>query len=414
MRPDVVLALSLLAAPLVSGAQEASIDWDGHLKGRVLAEWFPETSVFRADAGAALADTEADVRLNLQIDRGRWSFNGAYQGFAAVGEGLRIANLASGVAALPDDGRRLFDLTHVVTARDETTVMHRVDRLYFGYTDERRVVRIGRQAITWGGGLLFSPFDIVNPFDPAQIDTEYKPGDDMLYAQLLRDNGDDLQFAYVARRDAISGDVRARDATVALKYHGISGDSEYDILIAQNYDRPTLGVGGNRSIGGAVLRGDVLISDVDDPTLELVVNLSYSWVWGGKNITGAAEYYYNGFGQSGGRYDSQSLASNPELIERLARAETFTIGRNYLGASVTIELSPLWTLTPNLFANIDDPSALLQVVANHSFGDNVTLLAAVNLPIGPEGSEYGGIQLEPAGFASRTAGIFGQLAWYFQ
>jgi hypothetical protein len=37
--------------------------------------------------------------------------------------------------------------------------------------------------------------DLVNPFDPASIDTEYKAGDDMLYVQYLQDNGNDMQAA---------------------------------------------------------------------------------------------------------------------------------------------------------------------------------------------------------------------------
>jgi len=38
--------------------------------------------------------------------------------------------------------------------------------------------------LSWGNGLVFSPMDIVNPFDPTAVDTEYKAGDDMLYGQI--------------------------------------------------------------------------------------------------------------------------------------------------------------------------------------------------------------------------------------
>ena len=62
-------------------------------------------------------------------------------------------------------------------------------------------MKFGRQAITWGNGLFYAPMDLVNPFDPATIDTEYKAGDDMLYLQYLQDNGNDLQAAVVVRRD---------------------------------------------------------------------------------------------------------------------------------------------------------------------------------------------------------------------
>ena len=130
-------------------------------------------------------------------------------------------------------------------------------------------------------------------------------------------------------------------------------------------------------------------------------------------MSGAVEYYFNGIGQDDGRYDLVSLAGNPDLLVRLARGETFTIGRHYLAGSVLIEMSPLWTLTPTLLANIADPSALLQIVTSRSLSDNVTFLGSLNLPLGPGGSEFGGIESGNDLYLSAGPGIFAQLAWYF-
>jgi len=145
-----------------------------------------------------------------------------------------------------------------------------------------------------------------------------------------------------------------------------------------------------------------------------VTNLSYSWTWWQKNVSGAIEYYYNGFGQRSGSYSLAQLVANPELADRLLRGQTFSIGRHYLAAGLTVEMSPLWLVTPNLFMNLADPSALLQVVTQYSLGDNLSFLAALNLPLGADGSEFGGI---PTGIGesnlSRDAGLFAQLAWYF-
>lgn len=409
----------LLALPAVGIAEDTRFEWNGHVKARVVADTFPDGSVFRELSGPSSLDEENDLRLNISVARGRWTASGEYQAFAVVGDTLgltRDLSLPPGLEfeRLPNDKRRFLDLTSIVTESGDAALMHRMDRLWVGYASESTVLRVGRQAITWGGGLYFSPLDIVNPFDPATIDTEYKPGDDMVYGQYLRKNGDDLQFAYVARRDVLSGDVSGDEATAALKYHGIAGDSEYDLLLARNYGRTTIGFSGNRSIGGAVLRADLLLGNADDWTAEFVGNLSYSWVWWGKNVSGSVEYYFNGYGQKNGRYDPVSLTANPELFRRLLRGETFSLARNYLAGGLTVEVSPLWTISPNLFANLDDPSALLQVVAQHSLGDNLTVLAALNVSIGPDGTEYGGIETAlPGRYLSRSAGLFAQLAWYF-
>jgi len=315
---------------------------------------------------------------------------------------------------LPNDTRRLLDLTSVISDTDDSIVLHRLDRLAIGYAGDNLVLKLGRQALSWGNGLFFSPLDIVNPFDPATVDTEYKAGDDMMYAQFLLPDGSDVQAAPVWRRDAVTGNVDADEATTALKYHALTDNGEYELLVSRSYAATTLALGGNRGIGGAIWRADLVFTDADGWTVEFVTNLSYSWTWRGKNVSGAIEYYHNGFGQRSGKYSLAEIAATRELADRLARGQTFSVGRHYVAAGLTVELTPLWLLTPNLFLNAADPSALLQVVTQYSLGDNLSFLAALNLQLGADGTEFGGIPVAPAsGFLSRDAGIFAQLAWYF-
>ncbi|MEM9208661.1 MAG: hypothetical protein AAGA61_05415 [Pseudomonadota bacterium] len=416
--PHSAAALLCLLA-MTAAAQETVTEWSGHGKIRGLLDTFPDNSVFQTIAGGTATGGELDLRLKFSARHSRWSIDADYQAFALAGDRVRLARqlgLAQGPATIGvlDDARRWFDLTQVVRERSDVSVLHRMDRLALGYTSDNTVLRLGRQALSWGGGLFFSPFDIVNPFDPAAVDTEYKTGDDMLYGQYLRANGDDVQIAWVVRRDPVSGDIAADEGTVAFKYHGIAGDSEYDVLIAENRGRTTLGFGGNRSLGGAIVRTDVLLAEADSVEIEALVNVSYSWTWRGLNMNGAVEYYYNGWGIGGGAYGPAVLLGQPELTERIARGETFTLGRHYLGAGVTVELTPLLLLTPNLFANLDDPSALLQVLAQYSLGDNLTFIGALNISLGPDGSEFGGVDAGlPGQYLSRSAGVFAQLGWYF-
>jgi hypothetical protein len=410
----------LVVAVALSGAassQETEYDFGGHIKGRLLGQSFPDNSAFKQLVGSTALDIASDLRLNFEASKGRWKFNTAYQLFAGYGDRINSAELLPGNPGnrLANDDRRFFNLTHVIDDGGKFVALHRLDRLWLGYANDKAVVRFGRQALSWGNGLIFSPMDIVNPFDPAQVDTEYKAGDDMLYGQYLRDNGDDVQFSYVIRRDIVSGDPKFDQSTVAAKYHGIVGDAEYDLLVASNYGDATLAVGGNRSIGGAVWRGDLVVTDAaSGRKVQLVTNLSYSWVWGGKNVSGVAEYYFDEFGQKGGRYDTESLAQNPELLQRLARGQSFTIGRHYLAGGLMIEMTPLWILAPNIFANVEDGSALLQIVTRNNLSEEMEFIGALNIPIGPDGSEYGGIGLDMSGvYLSTDASLFVQLAWYF-
>jgi len=403
MRTSVALLLIFAAANLL--ADDTGYEFNGHTKLRLIGQWYPADSVFTADAGSESLDLESDLRLNFSASNGRWRFDTAYQLFALHGD----------TVASPNDDRRLFDLSDVIHEEGRTIVAQRLDRLWVGYANDKAVVRFGRQALSWGNGLFYAPMDLVNPFNPAAIDTEFKSGDDMLYMQYLRDSGDDLQAAIVFRRDPISGDVESDQATATLKYHHFAGDKEYDILIGDSYGDTVLGIGAAGSVGGAILRADLVVTDTSGETyVQVVSNLSYSWSWGGKNVSGAVEYYFNGFGQHDSQYDPASLAQNPDLLERLSRSELFTAGRNYLAGSMMIELLPLWSVTPTLLVNASDPSALLQLMSSYSLSDNMTFLGSINLPIGPNGSEIGGAEaVVPGQYRSIDWGVFAQLAWYF-
>jgi len=412
-----ILCLLLSAA---SGADSGAIEVGGHTKFALTNQAYPDQSLFRDLVGSNTLDLSGDLRLNFKADSKRWSFDAAYQLLGLSGDSVELGRSLPGgtnlfFPGLPDDDRRWLNLTDVVADNNDTVLLHRIDRLAVGYASEKAVIRFGRQVLSWGNGLFYAPMDLVNPFDPAAVDTEYKSGDDMLYMQYLRDGGDDIQAAYVIRRNVITGGVDGDEATAAIKYHGFAGELEYDVLLAQNYGDTVFGFGGSRNVGGSVWTADAVVTRTDNDTVaQVTTNLTYSWSWFDRNMSGAIEYFFNGFGQRTGGYDPLSLTNNPALVERITRGELFSIGRHYLAGSVTIEITPLWGVTPTLLANLSDPSGLLQLVTNYSLSDNMTLLGSINVPLGPKGSEFGGVSAgQPDRYLSGGAGLFAQIAWYF-
>jgi hypothetical protein len=358
-------------------ADDASYDFGGHTKLRLTGQMYPDDSLLRDLYGSSSADGAGELRLDMSAKKSGWSFHADYQLLGIYSELLPFG--------APNDDARLFDLTKTISDGTDNVWLHRLDRAWVGYSGEKVVVRAGRQALSWGNGLFFHPMDLVNPFDPTTIDTEYKTGDDMAYAQYLRDNGDDIQGAAVFRRDPVTGDVESDQGTTAIKYHGFAGEREYDVLVGESYGNTIVGLGGVSSIGGAVWRADVVVTDAEDDTVvEVVTNLSYSWMWGDRNVSGSAEYYYDGEDSS------------------------------YVAGNIMIEMSPLLMMTPTLIANVDDPSALFQFVTQYSLGDNMTFLGSLNLPLGSKGTEFGGPESGvPGRYLSYDLGVFAQLAWYF-
>ncbi|MDH3761660.1 MAG: hypothetical protein OEU50_11815 [Gammaproteobacteria bacterium] len=393
-------------------------DLRGHAKLQANATNLPADSLLQDFSDDPMTDSGVDTRLGYSDRAGGWNWRADYQLLARHGDRFELQSLNSpSVAAsglLPEDDLRLFDLTHRISDDDDLAVTHRLDRFYIGHSSDKTVINFGRQAVSWGNGLIYNPVDFFNPFDPAAIDTEYKTGDDMLYAQYLLDSGDDLQAVWVIRRDD-DGDVEADQSSLALKYHGFSERAEFDLLLAEHYDARILALGGSMDIAEAIWRSDIMLTDTAGESFSSVIlNWSYSWLAWNKNISASIEYYHNGFGIDDENYGPVALSDNPQLVQRLQRGELFTLGKNYLAAAATIELAPLWLLTTTLFQNLDDESLLLQLFSRHDLQQDLQLIIAINLPRGEDGSEFGGIDSAIDGRPlAIDESMFIQLAWYF-
>lgn len=411
-------ALGLAALLLLSATAQGQLLnlKSGHIKGQYLLGSYPDDSLIRDFTGTPTHDINADLRLLINGQKDNWSWQGDYQMVLRTGDTLALSRALTGniltPATVQNDDRRLMDLTHVISENDSRILLHRMDRLHVGYTGEKIVVRAGRQAVSWGNGLIYNPVDFFNPFDPATVDTEYKPGDDMLYGQYLQDSGNDLQFVSVWRRDD-GGHTDNTVNTNALKYHAFVGEQELDVLVAQHYKDDIFTTGGVSSWGGAIVRGDIVMTHTDlDTYWSAVANISYSWNWSGKNISGVFEYFHNGLGLKEKDYDK--LQGETDLVARLSRGELFTVGKDYLAGGLTIEMTPLIKLSPNAFFNIGDGSGLAQIIGQYDFKQNWLLLMSLNVPFGSSGTEFGGLDSGiPNKQLSNGPGAFAQLAFYF-
>ena len=400
------------------GASAGEIWRGGHLKARLEAAGLPDDSLRAVHVDDPALDQAAAGRLKFAAGGGAWAFATDYQLSAQFGDSLALDAGLSGALPRPrrgeHDRRRLLDLSHSFSDDGDSLVQHRLDRLHLNYRREKWVLRVGRQAISWGNGLAYNPMDFFNPFSPVAVDTEYKTGDDMAYGQYLRDNGDDWQWVWVVRRDS-NANLDADVNSLAVKYHGFAATVEYDLLLAQHYGDSIWGLGGSVPFGGAVVRGDITLTDTDeDIILNAVASWSYSRVTAGYNMSAALEYFHSGFGQNKKDYSPAALRDNEALLERILRGELFSLGKHYLTASVLVEITPLLQLTPRLFLNLEDDSFVAQLAANYSVARDWELIGSVNLPVGSSGTEYGGFESGVDGLKIADGpSVFAQLAWYF-
>jgi hypothetical protein len=409
--------LALACAPALADDGK----FGGHVKYQYTHTVYRADDIFAVFGDDPASDHGLDLRLKAEDRRGPWDFAAHYEVLALNGDTLAARrNIAAAgfpftgtVSGLPDDRRRLFDLTHAITDRERRAVVHRLDRLSVGHGSARQTLRFGRQAVSWGSGLVFQPLDFVNPFPPIAIDKDYKTGDDMLYGQWLVDEKDDLQAILLPRRDPATHHVESDQSTYAVKFRARFAGVDVDLLAARHFSENLAGIGVVKSIGAAVWRMDASFTDLDNggSATSLVTNLDYSWMWGGKNVYGYIEYFRNGVGET----DRVNYAApGTELSERIARGELFTLARDYATLGLQVELTPLFNLHTSLIANLNDGSKFLQLRGVYDWQQDVQLMAGVNFPSGDRGTEYGGVPV--AGslfFVSSGKSAYVRGAYYF-
>ncbi|NIO16971.1 MAG: hypothetical protein GTN70_08225, partial [Deltaproteobacteria bacterium] len=292
---------------------------------------------------------------------------------------------------------------------------HRLDRLFLGLQPGWGSLRIGRQAVTWGNGLIFNPFDLVNPFSPTDIERDYKVGDDMLNARFPAGSRGELQLLYVQRRDPSTGDPVWPQSSLAGKLHFPRGTTELDLMAAKHYRDTVVGIGSTGYLGDAAWRVDGTWTFLrenrgNDDYLSLVANVDYSWVWGEKNFYGFLEIYLNGLGDR--RYAEAVL--DPDIRERLERGELFVLGRAYLSGHVMVELHPLFNLFLTVINNLDDPSGIVQPRAVWDLAEDVQVTVGGNVAYGERGTEFGGFDLAGSGlFTEPSDSAYVWITYYF-
>ncbi|MBW2039700.1 MAG: hypothetical protein JRI46_08905 [Deltaproteobacteria bacterium] len=314
-----------------------------------------------------------------------------------------------------EDDRRLMDLTGTIHEDDSYILYHRLDRLSLTLLPKWGVVSIGRQAVTWGNGLLFNPMDLFNPFSPADIERDYKVGDDMVSTQFSVNKIGEFQFLYVPRRDLVRENVQWNQSSLAAKLHFAWGTTEFDIMAAKHYKDAVIGFGSTGYLGDAAWRLDGVWTFLNEDRgkkgyLSLVANMDYSWVWWGKNFYGFIEFYFNGLSHN----EYTEAFTGPDISERLDRGELFTLGRTYLSGHIRVELHPLFNVYLTVINNLADPSGIIQPRAVWDIFEDVQITFGGNIYYGRRGTEYGGFKIPGTNFLNKAPdSVFLWLTYYF-
>ena len=415
--PDLPLEPGRILAALALALGTAPAWADNDLHGRLELQ---DAGQFASGDSlqAALGDRDANdalgtFRLTWEPSSDKWSFAFHYLLSAEDGPPVALATAETGKLQRPP--ATWFDLTDTLARHGAFTASQSIDRLSVAYATPDLVVRVGRQALSWGSGLVFRPMDLFDPFSPLATDTEWKPGVDMLYVQTLFPGGGDLQFILAPRPTHVGGPVTEDASSAALHLHVDLFEHETTWLLARDHGDWVAAFGVNGPLGGATWNLETVptVLRQGGTRVSALANISDAETVLDRNATLFAEYFRNGFGVAGG---APSIATLPQdLLDRLERGQVFDTRRDYLAGGMTLEVTPLFDLDPTLIIGLDDGSALALLAATYSLGDDLTLAAGIQAPIGRSRTEFGGFPLDPANplLLAPPGQVYLQLRRYF-
>ena len=395
--PRTASALAVALA-LAAGMGASGAELDVRLTWYSTAQSLPERDLQRqATEESTAIDHGAGLRLMFREDIGPFRFSLDHSTGWNYGDSLT----ALGTPGLTfdqapvDDANRAMQLTWNVDRGPGRRTVHRLDRLAVEYRQGNWGVTAGRQAVSWGGGLTFQPFDLFNPFAPTTVDQDFKPGDDLLLIERLFPDGSELQMLGVARR---SGTEAMRDASsFAAKYRGFLGVGEYELMAARHYIDDVYGLGVRIPAGGALVRADLVAvrdSRAQDPgspwTFSGVLNADYSFSVSERLVHVFAEYYHNGFGVSD--LPQSLFRLPPPLVKRVARGEMFNVMRDYASVGTNIRWGILLSQYIAWIGNLNDGSGVITMALSYDEGDHARWQLGIIKPHGGPGEEYGTIE----------------------
>lgn len=350
------------------------------------------------DATSGLTDHSA-VTSGLRMMNDGWAGDIRFEYHLNLqhiqGSSLALIKAAE-AAAIPTT---LFDLSGSSDLGSDGRISAVLDRASLAYTTDQTVLKIGRQAITWGMGTVFHPGDFVAPFSPNAIDTSFKAGVDMIYGQYLFDSGADMQAIYVPRPSTFGGAIDPDASTLALRGYTSLGAVDLAWTIAQDRGDMVQSLGLSGSLGGASWKAEVVDWDLETGSVDpsWLVSITNFGSIGDFGTTYFAEYYHNGFGEPA----SVSLADlSDALKKRMGTGQVFYAGRDFLALGGSLLVSPDVGITPSAIISLEDRSAIFSLSANLTIGDNANVSFSVLRPYGADGTEFGGRE------TSSGSGIF--------
>ena len=307
----------------------------------------------------------------------------SFSTFAPTGAGAGSLDLFGSPQA--DLRYRAFDAGWTWADANQTSARMWLDRLQMRFTLPYLDVTVGRQAISLGKAYFWNPLDVFLPFDPRQVDREYKPGVDAVRV--------DIPIGAVSGLNLIAGFGRERDTNGAYREDDFGRASWCEsALLGRGYTNLggfDLSLQGGKVSGGAMvgaaLSGEIgpvatraeasytFGSDCPEELADSFVGVLGVGHRFDNTLDLEAEYLFNGAADPGDRQES---------FLRVARGTSLQVSQHVLGLVATYELLPILHASLALLVSLADGSGQVQPGLTYSISDEADFLFGALIPWG--------------------------------
>lgn len=262
----------------------------------------------------------------------------------------------------------------------------RIDWLYASYRVGDVSVTLGRQPITIGRGQIWTPEDLLAPFSPLALNTEFKPGVDAARVDWAASQAVTLSLFGVAGKLNPTHDfqIGSDGSAVMSRVEVAFGPMQLGAMGGYLRGDAMLGLDFFVDLGhGTDLHGAGTATFVPDAARRPYGRAAFNRaVLGTTTALGSrlhltAEAFFNGAGAAYAR-DYLSELQSP----RFEVGEVYNVGRAYAGVAADWEIHPLLHCVVTVLGNLADPSAIVAPELSYNLAQNALLVAGAFLPAG--------------------------------
>ncbi len=334
-------------------------------------QWFAKW-----EAGYSYQSGQQSSSLNSRLMADKAHATGAYEWHLQ-------ANYLHTNGSLPALAANHYELGQLADHHDQASqrLSLAIDRLNTAIFTEQATWVIGRQAISLGQSLLFTPLALGNQLAIPNLDTEYAAGIDGISGDIWTNKGN-LQVLAALGSDDDTNLATWRGSALLGRYTSHIGNLEWAWQAGKINQAYQLGAGLSGDRKGFAYRFEAAHINPQSRSLHggdfvtLVAGLGHQV---NDDLHVEVEYLHNA-----GAKTTSSL--------RLARIRAGMLASSnnaLLGASVSYQLNPLLLTQITLFNGLTDKSQFTQIGISYSISDNSNILLTSSLYAGTSLSEFG-------------------------